>query len=78
MFSEAFWSGVAIGVVLVVLFWLFVIAVFIIAAAFVVLGPVAGIIVALVLLGLCVLTLHRILVRFRASRELHPKFGKTT
>jgi|GEM_PF-3558506 len=69
MFSKAFWSGAAIGLVLVVLFWLFVIAVFIIAAAFVVLGPVIGIIVALVLLGLCVMTLHRILRRVRASRE---------
>jgi len=69
MFSKAFWSGAAIGVVLVVLFWLLVIALFIVAAVFVMLGTAAGVVAAIVLLGLCVLTLHRILRRFRASRE---------
>ena len=39
----------------------------IIAAMFVVIGPVAGIIVAVALLGLCFLTLYRILIRFRAA-----------
>ena len=70
MFSKAFWSGAAIGVVLVVLFWLFGIGfLFIVAAVFVMLGPAAGIIAAIALLGLCFLTLHRVLRRFRASRE---------
>jgi Flp pilus assembly protein TadB len=69
VFSKAFWSGAAIGVVLVVLFWLFVIALFIIAAVVVMLGPAAGVVAAIVLLGLCFLTLHRILRRVRPSRE---------
>jgi hypothetical protein len=42
-------------------------AVLIIAAMFAVLGPVGGAIVAIVLLGLCFVTLYRIFRRVRAA-----------
>ncbi len=48
-------------------FWLLVVAVLIIAAMFAVLGLVGGAVVAIVLLGLCFVTLHRILRRVRAA-----------
>jgi hypothetical protein len=58
-----------IGLFIVLSFWLLVIALLFIAAMFVVVGPVGGVITAIVLLGLWFVTLHRILRRFRASRE---------
>jgi len=54
------------GLFLILGFWLFVAAVFISAAVFVVLGVIGGVIVTVLLLGLCFLTLYRIIIRFRA------------
>lgn len=48
-------------------FWLLVVAVLLIAAMFAVLGPVGGAVVAIVLLGLCFVTLRRIFRRVRAA-----------
>jgi hypothetical protein len=45
---------------------------------FAVLGLVGGIIVAVVLLGLCFLTLYRILIRFRAAWKAAKKANEVS
>ena len=47
--SPSFWSGAAIGVILVVLFWLFVFVVLVIAVMFMVLGPFRVLVLILLL-----------------------------
>ena len=64
---ESFVQGLFLGLFLFVGFWLLVVALLIIASMFAVLGPVGGAAVAIVLLGLCFVTLHRIFKRARAA-----------
>jgi len=63
----SFAQGLFLGLFLVLAFWLFIAALFVSAAVFAVLGPIGGVTVAILLLGLWFLTLRRILVRFTAA-----------